>query len=42
VTRSKIIIPAVIALAAIAAFWFLVASPKREEIAKLDSNIAKH
>jgi hypothetical protein len=41
VTRSKIIIPAVIALAAIAAFWFLVASPKREEIAKLDSDIAK-
>jgi hypothetical protein len=40
VSRSTIIIPAVIALAAIAAFWFLVASPKREEIAKLDTDIA--
>jgi len=41
VTRSKLIIPAVVALAAIAAFWFFVVAPKREEIAKLDGDIAK-
>lgn len=38
-TRSKMIIPVVIALAGAAAFWFLVLSPKREEIAKLDTEI---
>ena len=40
-TRStKLLIPAVAALAAVAAFWFMVISPKREEIAKLDRDIA--
>jgi Tfp pilus assembly protein PilO len=40
-TRKNSILLAVVALAAaIAAFYFLVLSPKREEIAKLDSEIA--
>jgi hypothetical protein len=34
------IIPVVIALAGAAAFWFLVLSPKREEITQLDADIA--
>ena len=38
VTRTKILIPAVVAVAAVAAFWFLVLAPKREEIAKLDAD----
>jgi Tfp pilus assembly protein PilO len=40
VTRTKLIVPVLIAAAAIAAFWFLVAAPKRDEIAKLDQDIA--
>jgi Tfp pilus assembly protein PilO len=41
VTRKNSILLAVVALAAaIAAFYFLVLSPKREEIAKLDADIA--
>jgi len=40
VTRSKLLIPAVVAVAAIAAFWFLALSPKREQIAKLDADVA--
>jgi Tfp pilus assembly protein PilO len=41
VTRStKLMIPAVLAAAAIAAFWFLALAPKREEMAKLDTDIA--
>lgn len=40
-TRStKIVIPAVVAVAAIAAFWMLALSPKREEAARLDTEIA--
>jgi hypothetical protein len=41
VTRSpKILIPAVLAVAAVAAFYFMLLSPKREEAAKLDTDIA--
>jgi Tfp pilus assembly protein PilO len=41
VTRSNKILLSVVALgAAIAAFYFVVLSPKREELAKLDSDIA--
>jgi Tfp pilus assembly protein PilO len=41
VTRStKMMIPALLAVAAIAGFWFLVLAPKRDEIAKLDTDIA--
>lgn len=40
-TRStKLLIPVVLAAAAVAAFYFLVLAPKRDEIAKLDSAIA--
>ena len=39
-TRSKLLIPAVLAVAAIAAFWFLILAPSREQIAKLDTDIA--
>ena len=39
-TRSKLLIPGVLAVAAAVAFWFLVISPKREEIAQLDTDIA--
>ena len=40
-TRSKQILLSVVALgAAIAAFYFFVLAPKREEVAKLDSDIA--
>ena len=38
--RTKVLIPAVVAGAAIAAFWFLVLAPKREEITKLDADVA--
>jgi hypothetical protein len=38
--NTKVLIPVVAGVAAIAAFWFLVLSPKREEIAKLDADIA--
>lgn len=37
--RAKLLIPAVAALAAIAAFWFLALAPKREEISRLDAEI---
>jgi hypothetical protein len=40
VTRSKLLIPGVLAVVAAVAFWFLVISPKREEIAQLDTDIA--
>jgi hypothetical protein len=41
VTRSpKILIPAVLAVAAVAAFYFLLLTPKRDEAAKLDTDIA--
>jgi hypothetical protein len=40
VTRNKILIPVVAVLAAAAAFWFLALAPKREEIVKLDGEIA--
>jgi Tfp pilus assembly protein PilO len=40
VTRSKLVIPAVVAVAALAAFWFLALAPKREQVAKLDKDIA--
>jgi hypothetical protein len=36
----KIMIPALAAVAAVAAFYFLALSPKRDEAAKLDSDIA--
>jgi hypothetical protein len=40
VTRSpKILIPAVLAVAAVAAFYFLLLSPKREEASKLTADI---
>jgi hypothetical protein len=40
VTRSaKLLIPAILALAAAAAFWFLVVTPKRERMAALDTQI---
>jgi Tfp pilus assembly protein PilO len=42
VTRStKTLIPALLGVVAIAAFYFLVLSPKREESAKLDAQITK-
>jgi hypothetical protein len=42
VTRStKLLIPAVIAAAAVAAYWFMVLAPKREEITKLDAEITQ-
>jgi hypothetical protein len=42
VTRStKLLIPAVIAVAVAAAFWFLVLAPKREEITKLDAEMTQ-
>jgi hypothetical protein len=42
VTRStKLLIPAVIAVAAVAAYWFMVLSPKREELTKLDAEITR-
>jgi hypothetical protein len=42
VTRSnKLLIPAVLAVVAVAAFWFLVLAPKREEITKLDADIVQ-
>jgi hypothetical protein len=41
VTRSpKMIIPAVVAVAAIAAFYFMILTPKREEATRLDGDIA--
>ena len=41
-TRStKLLIPAVIAAAVIAAYWFMVLAPKREEITKLDAEITQ-
>jgi Tfp pilus assembly protein PilO len=40
VTRNKILISAVALVAAAAAFWFLALAPKRDEIAKLDRDIA--
>jgi Pilus assembly protein, PilO len=41
VTRSpKILIPALAAVVAVAAFYFLALSPKRDEAAKLDTDIA--
>jgi hypothetical protein len=41
VTRSpKTVIPVLAAVAAVAAFYFLLLSPKREEAAKLDADIA--
>ena len=41
-TRStKTLIPALLGVVAIAAFYFLVLAPKREETAKLDAQIAK-
>ena len=38
--RNTMILGAVAAVAAIAAFWFLALSPKREQISKLDADIA--
>jgi hypothetical protein len=41
VTRStKILIPVALAAAAIVAFYFMVLAPKRDEVAKLDTDIA--
>jgi Tfp pilus assembly protein PilO len=40
VSRNKILIPVVALVVAAGAFWFLALAPKREEIAKLDSDIA--
>ena len=41
VTRSaKTLIPAILGVVAIAAFYFLVLSPKRDEVAKLETQIA--
>jgi hypothetical protein len=40
VNRAKVLIPAVVAVAAIAAFYFLVLAPKREEITRLDTEIS--
>jgi hypothetical protein len=39
--NAKVLIPVVAVAAAIAAFWFLVLAPKREEITRLDADIAK-
>ena len=38
--RTKVLIPVVAGIVALAAFWFLVLAPKREEIAKLDTDVA--
>ena len=38
--HTKILIPVVALVVAAAAFWFLALAPKREEIAKLDTDIA--
>jgi hypothetical protein len=40
-TNAKIIIPVLVALAAAGAYWMLLLSPKREEVAKLDKSIAE-
>lgn len=41
-TRStKMLIPALVAVVAMAAYWFLLLAPKREEISRLDAEIAK-
>jgi hypothetical protein len=40
VNRTKVLIPAVAMVAAIAAFYFLVLAPKRDEIERLDAEIA--
>jgi Tfp pilus assembly protein PilO len=40
VTRNKLLIPVLLGAVAIAAFWFLVLAPKRDQIAKLDADIA--
>jgi hypothetical protein len=40
VNRAKVLIPAVLAVAAIAAFYFLVLAPKRDEITRLDTEIS--
>ena len=37
---TKLLIPVVLVAAAVAAYWFLVLAPKREEITKLDADIA--
>jgi Tfp pilus assembly protein PilO len=39
--RNQILLAVVAGIAAIGAFWFLVLSPKREQLAKLDADIAK-
>jgi Tfp pilus assembly protein PilO len=39
VNRAKVMIPALLGVAAIAAFYFLVLAPKREEITRLDTEI---
>ncbi len=39
-TNAKILIPVLVAVAAAGAYWMLLLSPKREEIAKLDKDIA--
>jgi hypothetical protein len=42
VTRStKLLIPAVLAAVAVAAYWFMVLGPKRDEVTKLDADIAQ-
>ena len=38
--NAKILIPVLVAVAAAGAYWMLLLSPKREEIAKLDKDIA--
>jgi Tfp pilus assembly protein PilO len=40
VSRNKILIPILAIVVAAGAFWFLALAPKREEIAKLDADIA--
>jgi hypothetical protein len=39
VTRAKVLLPAVAAIAALAAFYFLLLAPKREEVTRLDTEI---
>ncbi len=40
-TRStKLVLPAVLAVAVVAAFWLLILSPEREALAKLDADIS--
>jgi len=39
-TNAKILIPVLVAIVAVAAYWMLLLSPKRDEIAKLDKSIA--